>query len=151
MIEFPDISFLNFLLFLLEQFDILQEYFLVYLPSKQRKITQKNSRYDNIKQVLTSNISKIRLNFILFLCRSIFDRFLTLFQKEGPLIHLLYSELSDLYRTILLSFLSAGHVGSKSGDDLLNIDFKLAEQQLSTKMLQIGKLKPLLDLVESPT
>ncbi len=59
--------------------------------------------------------------------------------------------LSDLYRTILLSFLSAGHVGSKSGDDLLNIEFKLAEKQLPTKMLQIGKLKPILDLVESPT
>jgi hypothetical protein len=127
--------------FLLDQFDMLQEYFLVYLPSIQRKNLQNNTRYANIKEVLTSSMSKIRLNFILFLCRSIFDGFLTWFQKEGPLIHLLYSELSDLYRTILLCFLSAEHVGSTTGGALLDIDFKLAEKQLPTKKLQIGKLK----------
>ncbi len=128
--------------FSLEQFDVLREYFLVYLPSKQPKSIQKNSRYDDIKEVLMSNISKIRFNFILFLCRSIFDRFLTWFQKEGPLIHVLHYELSDLYRTVLLSFLSAEYVGSTFGGALLDIDFKLAEKQLPTKMLQIGKLTP---------
>jgi hypothetical protein len=56
-----------------------------------------------------------------------------------------------LYRTVLLGFLSPEYVGSKTGEDLLNLDFKLAEKQLPTKMLQIGKLKPILDLVESPT
>jgi hypothetical protein len=126
--------------FLLEQFDMLREYFLVYLPSKQRKITQNNSRYDSTKVVLTSSISKVRFNFISFLCRSIFDRCLTWFQKEGPLIHLLYFELSDLYRTVLLSFLSSEYVGSITGGALLDIDFKLSEKQLSTKKLQIGKL-----------
>jgi hypothetical protein len=138
-------SFLNVSPFRLEQFDILQEYFLVYLPSKQPKSIKKNSRYDHIKEILMSNISKVRFNFILFLCRSIFDRFLTWFQKEGPLIHLLYFELSDLYRTVLLSFLRPEHVGSTAGGPLLDIDFKLSEKQLPTKMLQIGKLKVLLD------
>ena len=74
-----------------------------------------------------SNISKIRLNFILFLCQSIFDRFLRCFQKEGPLVHLLYYELCELYRTVLLSFLSREHVGSTFGSALLDIDFKLAD------------------------
>jgi len=87
-----------------------------------------------------SNVSKVRLHFILFLCRSIFDRFLTWCQKEGPLIHLLYDELSDLYRTVLLSFLSRDYVGSMSGGALLDIDFKSVEKQLPTKMLQIGIL-----------
>jgi len=76
----------------------------------------------------------------LFLCQSVFDRFLTWFQKEGPLIHLLHSELSDLYRTVLLSFLTAESVGSTIGGALLDIDFKLAEIQLVTKKIQIGKL-----------
>ena len=86
-----------------------------------------------------SNISKVRLNFILFLCQSIFDPFLTWFQKEGPLVHLLYYELCELYHTVLLSFLSPEHVGSIFGSALLDIDFKLAEKQLPTKKLQIGK------------
>jgi hypothetical protein len=64
---------------------------------------------------------------------------LTWFQKEGPLIHLLHYELCDLYRTVLLSFLSDQYVGSTFGGALLDIDFKLAEKQLTTKMLQIGK------------
>ncbi|CAF4771876.1 unnamed protein product, partial [Rotaria socialis] len=42
------------------------------------------------------------------------------FQKEGPLVHLLYDELCDLYRTVLLYFLSP-------------------EKQLTTKKLQIGE------------
>lgn len=126
--------------FSLEQFDLLREYFLSYLPSKQRKSLQNNTRYNGIKEVLTSNVSKVRLNFILYLCRSIFDPFLTWFQQEGPLIHLLHHELSKLYRTVLLSFLSAEHVGSTVGGYLLDIDHKLAEKQLSTKALCIGKL-----------
>ena len=118
---------------------MLHEYFLIYLPSKQQKSIQKNSRYNAIKEVLMSNISKVRLNFILFLCQSIFDPFLTWFQKEGPLVHLLYYELCELYHTVLLSFLSPEHVGSIFDSALLDIDFKLAEKQLPTKMLQIGK------------
>ena len=118
---------------------MLHEYFLIYLPSKQQKSIQKNSRYNAIKEVLMSNISKVRLNFILFLCQSIFDPFLTWFQKEGPFVHLLYYELCELYHTVLLSFLSPEHVGSIFGSALLDIDFKLAEKQLPTKKLQIGK------------
>lgn len=53
---------------------------------------------------------------------------------------MLYSKLSDLYRTVLLSFVTAESVGSTTGGDLLDIDFKLAEIQLVTKKIQIGKL-----------
>ena len=87
-----------------------------------------------------SNITRIRLNFILFLCQSIFDRFLTWFLKERLRIYLFYYELCELYRTVLLSFLSHEHVGSTFGTALLDVDFRLTENQLPTKMLQIGKL-----------
>ncbi|CAF2032970.1 unnamed protein product [Rotaria magnacalcarata] len=127
------------ILYFSKQCHMFREYFLVYLPSKQQKQIQSNSHYDNIKEVLMSNISKIRLNSILFLCQSIFDRFLTWFQKERPLVHLLYNALCDLYRTVLLSFLSPEHVRSTYGGALLDIDFKLAEKQLTTKKLQIGE------------
>ncbi len=81
----------------------------------------------------------------MFIYQSICDRFLKWFQKDEPLIHLLYDKLCDLYRTILLSFLSFEHVGSTYDGAFLDIDFKLAEKQLPTKKLQIGKL-PLIRL-----
>lgn len=84
-------------------------------------------------------VSKARVSFISYLCRAVFDKFLTWFQQEGPLIHLLYQELSDLYRTLLLCFLTPDYVGDKHGNDLLSIDFSLAEKQLNNKQVQIGK------------
>lgn len=121
------------------QWEILKEYFLVYLPENDKGILKDNKRYDLIKSCLSSNVSRSRLLFISFLCQTIFDKFLTLFQKSTPLIHLLYSELSDMFRTVLLCFLTFDYVGNKKGSELLLIDFKLAEKQLNDKQLRIGK------------
>ena len=59
--------------------------------------------------------------------RVVFGKFLTLFQKSSPMIHVFYEELSNLYRTVLLSFLTSEYVGNKQGNDLLLIDYKLSE------------------------
>ncbi|CAF4661877.1 unnamed protein product [Rotaria sp. Silwood2] len=117
----------------------LHECFLTFLPDNQKVQIRNNERYDRIKLTLTSYVIKIRLHFILFLCETIFDRFLTLFQQEAPLIHLLHYELSSLYRMILLKFLAHDYVGDKAGGDLLDIDFKLNEKQLNNKHIRIGE------------
>ncbi|CAF4586322.1 unnamed protein product [Rotaria sp. Silwood1] len=117
----------------------LKEYFLVLLPTKEKKQIQKNDRYDRIKLSLTSYTIKIQLQFVLFLCETIFDRFLTFFQQEAPLIHLLYVELSALYRDVLVQFLVPDYVGNKTGNELLNLDFKLKEKQLNNKQIRIGE------------
>jgi hypothetical protein len=90
---------------------------------------------------LTSNVVKIRLHFVLFLCENIFDRFLTWFQQEGPLIHLIHHELSELFKLILVKFLKLDFIGEKSGADLLKLDFKLNEKQLTTKHIRIGNIE----------
>ncbi len=46
------------------------------------------------------------------------------------MIHLLYQELSDAYRTVLLSFLTLDHVSNKQGAELLLIDHKLVDKQI---------------------
>ncbi|CAF4919702.1 unnamed protein product, partial [Rotaria sp. Silwood1] len=117
----------------------LHEYFLMYLPVNKKQQVQNNDRYERIKESLTSYVIKIRLQFVLFLCETIFDRFLTLFQQEAPLIHLLYYELPSLYRLVLLQFLTSDCVGDKVGGDLLYIDFKLNEKQLNNKNIRIGE------------
>lgn len=55
------------------------------------------------------------------------------------MIHLLYQELVDVYRSVLLSFLTSDYVGSKQGSELLSIDHKLAGKQLNDKQIRIGK------------
>lgn len=119
----------------------LCDYFLHFLPTTQKVQIQKNDKYDKIKSNLTSNVIKIRLRFVLFLCENIFDRFLTWFQQEGPLIHLLHHELSELLTTVLMKFLKSDYVCEKSGADLLDLDFKLSEKQLTNKQIRIGKVE----------
>lgn len=126
-------------MFLIVQWEILKDYFLVYLPENDKAPLKENNRYNSIKSFLSLNLSRTRLLFVSFLCRTIFDKFLTLFQKTSPMIHLLYNELSDIFRTILSSFLTLEYVGNKKGDKLLLIDFKLAEKQLNDKQIRIGK------------
>jgi hypothetical protein len=116
----------------------------MFLPDNNKSQIEKNERYERIKLTLTSYVIKIRLQFVLFLCETIFDRFLTLFQQEAPLIHILYPELSSLYRLILSQFVVHNYVGDKSGVDLLNVDFKLNEKQLNYKCIRIGIINSIL-------
>jgi hypothetical protein len=55
------------------------------------------------------------------------------------MIHLLYQELLDVYRTVLLSFLAIDHIGDKQGAELLLIDHKLPGKQLNDKQIKIGE------------
>ncbi|CAF3660668.1 unnamed protein product [Rotaria sp. Silwood1] len=89
--------------------------------------------------VLSSSLSKVKFNFVLYLCENIFDRFLTFFQREEPLIHLLYFELNDLCRNVLLSFLKSDSVQQKSGQDLLNINFEQSALWITDKEIKIGR------------
>ncbi len=111
----------------------------MYLPANNKTQIKENKKYNSIKSCLTSHVSKTRLLFISYLCRSIFDKFLTIFQKSSPMIHLLYEELSNVYRMVLLSFLVFDHVGNKQGAELLLIDHKLAGKQLNNKEIKIGE------------
>ncbi|CAF5217312.1 unnamed protein product, partial [Rotaria magnacalcarata] len=123
----------------LELWDPLNEYFLNFLPRIQKSQLNKTEKYEKIKSNLTSNVVKIRLQFVLFLCKNIFDRFLTWFQQEEPLIHLLYRELSELFYLVLAQFLKYDFIVGKSGGDLCDIDFKLNEKQLNSKNIRIGE------------
>ncbi|CAF0979657.1 unnamed protein product [Adineta steineri] len=124
---------------ILIQWEVISDYFLRFLPEKQPSQIQKNKRYDNIKSILSSNLSKVKLNFVLFLCQNIFDRFLTFFQCEEPLIHLLYKELTELYRNVLLAFLKPDSVQQKSGQELLKIDLEQSAIWVADKEIRIGE------------
>ncbi len=63
------------------------------------------------------------------------------------MIHLLYQELSDVYRTVLLSFLTLDHVSNKQGAELFLIDHKLADKQLNDKQIRIDEKEKMLKIV----
>jgi len=86
------------------------------------------------------NLSKVRVNFVLFLSQKVFDRFLTFFLSQGPLIHLLYKEMTELYRNIRLLFLKSDSVQHSSGQNLLNIGLEQSALWISDIELELASL-----------
>ncbi len=87
----------------------------------------------SFKWLLSSSFTGI------YLCENIFDCFLTYFQSEKPLIHLLYHEIIELFRNVLLSFLKPDVVQYKSGQELLNITFDHVNVWRSDKEIRVGE------------
>ena len=71
--------------------------------------------------------------------KPIFDRFLQMFQTEGPLIHVLHQGMVDLLKQVMLRFLKQDVVKEKAVDELLKLDTKIIELQLKDEDLDIGK------------
>ena len=67
-----------------------------------------------------------------------FDRFLTLFQSEAPLIHILQYELKLLLSTLMKRFLKRNAVDSLSGKQLLSVNVKDSNLQLNEAQMVIG-------------
>jgi len=83
----------------------------------------KNSKYLKNKETL------VQLHFLKSVC-IVFTRFLKLFQKVEPLIHLLYNECHQLLLIMMRRFLKLEVIEGKAGESLVEIDFELATNQL---------------------
>ncbi len=80
----------------------------------------------------------VQLHFLHNL-ESEFHPFLTLFQKEGPLIHILYHKLSELLHTIMFRFLQPSIIDEKTGKKLLFVDLCKPENQLSDQLIEVSE------------
>jgi len=69
----------------------------------------------------------------------LFERFLTLFQTRGPLVHILLDECSTLLRTLMFRFLKKDVVGEKTGKSLIDIKFNDTGNHLPDKEVEIGE------------
>ena len=67
-----------------------------------------------------------------------FQKFLTTFQFEGPLIHMLFKELKNLLKLIMLRFIDPKILEGKSGADLAKIIVNSQEYQLSLDKIVVG-------------
>ena len=68
----------------------------------------------------------------------LFEKFLTMFQSKGPIVHVILDECSSLLRNVISRFLKTDVVGDKTGRRLLEIDCKDAKNQLPDKSIEIG-------------
>ena len=80
---------------------------------------------------------KVQLAFVVDVA-SPFVRFLTLFQSEAPLIHILHDELKLLLSMLMKCFLKREAVDSLSGKQLLSVNVKDSNLQLNEAQMVIG-------------
>ena len=123
--------------------DGVEKYFLVELPrimakEKKEASLKKNERYKRICQNLKNPETFVQLHFLQNL-ESVFHPFLTLFQREEPLIHILYHKLSELLPTIMFRFLKADVVGENKGKQLMAVELSKPENQLSDQLIEVGE------------
>jgi len=121
----------------IEQWKSLVEYFTVFLPKENVKLLISSQRYKDVRKQLC-DLTLLRLHFLQYLT-SAFNGFLTLFQSQEPLIHVLYSELSDLLKNILKKFLKCEVIKDKEGQDLLDTDIMKKDLMLSNDRIAIGE------------
>jgi len=79
---------------IIEQLVGISEYFLKFIPNYQKSSLQ-TSKYKKIIECLKCSTFRAELEFV-FWSASIFQRFTGTFQRQEPLIHIMYEELSQL-------------------------------------------------------
>ena len=63
-----------------------------------------------------------------------FVNFLTVFQSEGPLVHIIYKAMTDLLKIVTKRFLKAKIFDVLSGKELQKVDVTNKENQLGDKL-----------------
>ncbi|CAF1074106.1 unnamed protein product [Didymodactylos carnosus] len=111
-----------------------------FMPQRCKSDVENCDRYRRAKLYLTSTMSKIRLQFMLHISRTIFKKFLTWFQQEGALVHMLYDRCSDLLKTVCLSFIKKDVIENKTVDELLNLSFDLHNNDQQNSTVEIGEM-----------
>ena len=132
---------------ILSQWLAITKYFK-HLPDSDKSV-EKNGKYKEIMLLLNNPRTYIQLVFIADVA-SVFSNFLQSFQREGPLIHMLYLALNNLVRTLMLRFVNTAVVGTKMASDLVAIDVNDVKNLRTLEDMEIGeatrnslsKLKP---------
>ena len=108
----------------------LKKYFLDDLPSKEPSIASK-PRYVRIRRYLQSHDFLAQLHFLVSV-GDVFNRFLMFFQRDEPLIHLLYDQMSTV-------FIKNDVLANKTAKKLSEINLDDVNNRLSYKEVEIGK------------
>ena len=116
----------------LQQWSALTSYFKK-LPQSDKTV-EKNDKYKVIRKLLDNPGTLLQLNFLAAVS-PLFTSFLTLFQQEGPLVHLLHGALCDLYRLLLMRFIRSDCASNKTCKQLMEVDVR-----------STANLRPIIDM-----
>ena len=128
----------------------LVKLFVDELPKNDKNITH-NDKYLIIRCALESKDVEVQMEFLMSI-KPIFDEFLTKFQKEEPMIHLLYPNCEKLLKLIIGRLMRNSVYKDKHGKDLKQVDVEKVEKQLKKdnfKQMQGHKVATLLEKDDS--
>ena len=121
----------------------LTKYFLTDLPQRSKKdnsygLLKKNPRYLRICQSLSGKECLAQIHFLVSV-GPLFEPFLKNFQKQEPLIHILYSVTSELLKAVMLRFMKHDVVSCKTGRKLQEIDAHDSSKLLNLNEMEVGE------------
>ena len=123
--------------------DAVQQYFFIDLPKAAKenntlKTLESNERYKRICHKLKNPVVLVQLCFLESL-EQVFNLFLTLFQKEEPLVHILHDQLSELVCPVSHPPVLVSESAASGYKQLLSVDLSKPEKQLSDQNLVVGE------------
>ena len=95
-----------------------------------------NEKYLDIKKGLESHEIALEIEFIITV-KPLFDEFMTKFQKEEPMIHLLYPNCEKLLKTVMGRLLKSKVYTENKGRALMDIDVDNVQLQLSSDQFKL--------------
>ena len=107
------------------------------LPKKDKSV-EKNSRYNRIMRKLNRTDIFVQVHFLIS-AGGLFDWFLTMFQSDCPLIHVLHDKMGDLLRQVYLRFLKIESIDNLDASQLSKVDVAKSEYQLDDTSMDIGE------------
>ena len=69
----------------------------------------------------------------------IFEKYLRLFQSEGPLVHIMFQEMKDVLTTIMKRFMKASVVDGKLTRELMELDIENNDNHLDYAHVDFGQ------------
>ena len=109
------------------------------LSKKPEKEQPKCKAFKSVHAKLQSKSTLAELLFIQSV-RPCFEHFLTVFQDQVPLIHILYDEMETLVTTLMSRFIEPQHYQNKSGEQLVDVDVTARQNQLKDEDLIVGEM-----------
>jgi len=114
---------------IIEQLEAIKKFVCDMVKENPNLMTSGSVALKKIHGLVNSKEVVVELYFIQFVVKA-FQPFLLLFQRRDPQIHILYDEMCFLIRTLMLRYVKADLVGTKSGRELIDIRHKDVANQL---------------------
>ena len=101
------------------------------LPKSDKRITA-NDKYYFIKRSLESKEVSLEIEILLSI-KPLFDDFMTIFQKEEPMAHMLHNNYQQLLQVAMLRMLKSACFSNEEEKELTNINVDGVSFQLGTQ------------------